>query len=133
MGSDLSYEDLSNRELNENQYKLIREEKIDSLDCYVLEIIPNENLRSEYQKHITWITKDNFLAIKEESYDKSGGLLKQKTFKFQEIKNYHTPVEIFVKNVQKNHQTLLTFENLVLDSGVEDKLFQEKNLKRIPK
>jgi hypothetical protein len=41
--------------------------------------------------------------------------------------------ELHVKNVQRNHQTILKFDNIEVDSGIEDKIFHEKNLKRMPK
>ena len=40
---------------------------------------------------------------------------------------------MFVEDVQKNHSTKLSFEKMELDTNVKDDLFQEKNLKRIPK
>ena len=40
---------------------------------------------------------------------------------------------VYVKDVQKNHSTEVTFEKLEVDSGVKSALFQEKNLKRIPR
>jgi len=49
------------------------------------------------------------------------------------IKKYHILTEVHVTNIQKNHTTSLTFENIELDSGVEDNLFHERYLKRLPK
>ena len=131
MGSDMSYEDMTNRELDEFTYKLLREETLNEQNCYVLEITPKPDLQTEYSRHLTWITKDHLLPIKEKSYDNSGNLLKEKSIEFVKIKEYHTLEKITVKNVQKNHRTILTFENIELDTGVQDKLFQEKNLKRL--
>ena len=133
MGSDMSYEDMTNRELDEYTYKLLREETMEEQNYYVLVIIPKPDLQTEYSKHISRITKDYLLPIKEESFDNSGNLLKEKNIEFVKIKDYHIMEKITVKNVQKNHQTILTFGNIELDTGVKDKLFQEKNLKRLPR
>ena len=40
---------------------------------------------------------------------------------------------IVVKDVQKEHTTRVTFDEIQLDSGLEENLFQEKNLKRMPR
>ena len=40
--------------------------------------------------------------------------------------------EIKVINIQEDHSTNLKFENIELDTGVEDKLFHEMYLKRLP-
>ena len=133
MGSDLSYEDLSNRELDENEYNRLDDEIVDGKDCYVLEILPKKNAKSSYKKHISWIEKSTLMGVKEESFDKRGVLKKEKEYEFQEMKGYHVIKRVYVKDVQKNHSTEVTFSDVKVDSGIDEKLFQEKNLKRIPR
>ena len=132
MGSDMSYEDMTSREIAEYNYKIINNETVNDVKCYVLESTPN-GIKSEYSRHVSWISKDNYLALKEESYDKSGNFLKEKAIEYQLIKGFHIMKKLFVKNVQKNHQTVLEFKDIEINTGIEDKLFHEKNLKRIPK
>ena len=131
MGSDLSYEDMSNRDVNENKYNLLGSELIDNQDCYILEIIPKQNNKSEYSKHIAWINKTNATPIKEDSYDKSGKLLKQKQFHFSKLNEYYIVDTMKVTNIQKNHTTILTFKDIQINTNIKDQIFQEKNLKRI--
>jgi len=133
MGSDMSYEDMTSRELEEYTYSLKENQTIDDIEYYLLESVPNADLDSEYSKHLSWVSKTDLLVTKEESYDNAGRLLKTKAMIFNKLKGYDVPIEMFVKNVQKNHSTKLTFDNLELDSNVEDALFQEKNLKRLPR
>ena len=131
MGSDLSYEDLSNRNINDNTYNLLGNEVIDDQDYHILEIKPKKNTNSEYSKHIAWINKSNILPFKEDSYDKSNKLLKQKYFHFIKINDYHVIDTMKVFNVQKNHNTVLTFKDIKINSNINDNIFQEKNLKRL--
>jgi len=133
MGSDMSYEDMTSKELNEYTYELLGEEKFDDVDCYKVLSIPKPETESSYSKFIGWITKDEYLALKEESYDKNDRLVKVRTIKYVEQKGYIVPEEIFVKNVQNNHSTLLTFDQMELDTNVKNDLYQEKNLKRLPR
>lgn len=133
MGSDMSYEDMTSRELDEYTYKLTGSEKIDNSEYYILESIPNPEIESTYSKHIAWVSKSDYLVMKEESYDNADRLLKTKTIKYKKLKGYDVPIEIYVKNIQKEHSTMLTFDNLELDTNVQDALFQEKNLKRLPR
>tara|TARA_B100000700_G_scaffold310982_1_gene392204 strand:+ start:206 stop:973 length:768 start_codon:yes stop_codon:yes gene_type:complete len=133
MGSDLSYEDMSNRNIEENTYKLLSNELINNEECYVLEITPKSNIKTEYSKHIVWITINEVLPIKEQSYDKSGGLLKEKQFHFSKIDSYHIADTMKVFNIQKQHTTILTFKDVKINTNIDDKIFHEKNLKRILK
>jgi outer membrane lipoprotein-sorting protein len=133
MGSDMSYEDMTSRELEEYTYTLMGSETTDEIEYYLLEAVPDSVLDSEYSKHLSWVSINDLLVVKEESYDNADRLLKTKTIKYRKLKGYDVPIEMYVENVQKNHSTKLTFKNLELDSNVQDALFQEKNLKRIPR
>ena len=133
MGSDMSYEDMTSRELDDYTYNLVGSENIDNIEYYILESIPNTDIKSTYSKHIAWVSKTDYLVLKEESYDKADRLLKMKSIEYTDMKGYTVPVELYVENVQKRHNTRLTFNNMSLDTNVKDELFQEKNLKRLPR
>jgi hypothetical protein len=133
MGSDLSYEDMSSRDLLNNVYNRLEDETVNGKDCYVLEIIPKKEAKSSYTKHISWIEKSTLNGVKEESFDKRGELKKKKEFEFQDMKGYHVMKRVFVDDVQKKHSTEVIFSDIEVDSGINEKLFQEKNLKRIPR
>ena len=133
MGSDLSYEDLSNRDIDDHTYNRIDDEIIDEKSCYVLEVIPNSKVRSSYSKHITWIDKETLMIIKEQSFDRRGALKKKKKFSHSELNGYFVMNRVFVEDVQKNHKTEVSFDELRVDTGISPNLFQEKNLKRLPR
>ena len=133
MGSDMSYEDLSSRQLEEYKFTLIGQEVYDSISCYLLESIPKGETRTEYSRHITWVDSTLLIPLKEESYDKSGQLLKEKYFSYTMIKEYQILKKVQVTNIQKNHSTTIIFDNIELDTGVSDDLFHERYLKRLPK
>ena len=132
MGSDLSYEDMSNRNMSENEYVRLDDETINEIECYVLEITPKNEARSTYSKHISWIAKDGLYGVQEKSFDKRGELKKKKEFTFQKTKIYYVIERIIVEDVQKQHTTEVTFSDILVDSDIDEKLFQEKNLKRLP-
>ena len=129
MGSDMSYEDMTSRNIKEYEYKIIGEEKIDTLDCYILETIPKN--KSDYSKHITWVTKKTILPIKEHSFDNNKAHLKNKHMTYKKIEDYYIVTKLHVENIQKDNQTTLNIDNIIVDSNIHDNVFQEKNLKRM--
>ena len=136
MGSDLSFEDMTNRKLDEYSYKTLEVDipcdfEESSNMCYLLESIPTDS-DSEYSKHITWVEKNTYLSLKEESYDKEGLLLKNKKIEYSLIDDYYIMNELYVKNVQKNHSTLLTINNIKINVGFSDEMFHTKTIKRMP-
>jgi len=133
MGSDLSYEDLSSRELNENDYNRMEDEPVNGIDCYVLEIIPKKEAKSSYTKHVSWIDMSTLTAVKENSFDKRGKLHKTKEFRYGQMGDYQVINRVFVRDTQNQHSTEVMFSDIEVDSGIDENLFHEKNLKRLPR
>tara|TARA_B100000519_G_C14235244_1_gene434421 strand:+ start:1256 stop:1999 length:744 start_codon:yes stop_codon:yes gene_type:complete len=133
MGSDLSYEDMTSRQIEDYNFTIIKEDNINNQDCYVMKSEPKKGIKSEYSKHLTWVTKDKYLPVKEESYDNENKLLKAKSFKYANLNSFDLVSEIFVENMQKKTNTLLKLSNLRVNTNVKDNLFQEKNMKRLPR
>ena len=130
MGSDLSFEDLTNRTISDYNYKIT--DYTDNI--YTLESMPN-NIDSEYGKHVTKVKEieaDIFIAIEEESFDQNNQLLKTKFFSFTKIDSFYVMNKLEVKNVQKNHSTLLTVNDISLNNNFDDLKFVERNLKFLP-
>jgi len=57
MGSDFTYDDLGDRHPSADEHKLLREEKLNGDDCYVVESIPKEE-EYMYSRTVTWIFKN---------------------------------------------------------------------------
>ena len=136
MGSDLSFEDMTNRDVDDYRYKILDDNAScfkgdDIKKCYILESTPNDK-SSEYSKHVSWVDKENYLSYKEESYDKDKILLKKKTIRYSIIDNYSIMNELFVENIQKNHSTLLTVSDIKINMGFTDDIFHTKTIKRMP-
>ena len=132
MGSDLSFEDLSNRELSDYQYRRLDDEEWKNIDCYVLEIFPKKETRSNYEKHFSWISKSDFIILKEHSFNKKGELAKQKEFFYQRIGTFNILNQVNIKNLINKHGTKVVFSDIEINSGLDKNLFHERNLKRIP-
>jgi outer membrane lipoprotein-sorting protein len=132
MGSDISYEDMSNRKRKEYDFNIIGQESLNGSICHILKSIPKEHIQSEYSHHHTWVDTSLLIPLKEKSYDKNGNLLKEKQFSYVKINTYQILNQIQVKNIQKNHSTQLTFDNIMLNLDIKDEIFHERYLKHLP-
>jgi len=134
MGSDLSYEDLTNRTISDYDYNIKSIKNKDLGDSYELESI-SKDIESEYSKHVTKVKEIEpgvFLSYEEYSYDKDNKLLKTKFINFKKIDSYYVMDKLEVKNVQKNHSTLLTVNDISLNNGFKDEKFVQRSLKTLP-
>lgn len=77
-GSELAYEDMEQIHLKDYTWKLIKEEKEQDRDTWVLETHPTERRKAKtsYEKGLLWVDKESFLIVKSESYDRHGSLAK---------------------------------------------------------
>jgi len=133
MGSDITYEDMTSREIKEYTYELLSDSTFDNKECYKVKSKPVNKNNSEYGHIVSWVWKDEWIIVHEKMYDKQGKLLKKKILSnFETIKSYKVFHMLKVENVQKTHSTILKMENIKLDTGIKPEIFHERNLKRIP-
>ncbi|MEA2031751.1 MAG: outer membrane lipoprotein-sorting protein [candidate division Zixibacteria bacterium] len=130
MGSDFTYDDLGDRKPTQDNHKLLREEKVDGEDCFVVESIPKDE-EYMYSRTVSWIIKDKWIGMKKEFYDEDEEHLKTLIVKkYEKIKDYWIILHSQMHNVQKDHTTDMELENVIIDSGIPDRKFTERIMKR---
>ncbi len=130
MGSDFTYDDLGDRKLDADDHALLREEKMNGKDCYVIESISKDE-EYMYTKTITWIDKSNFIGVKKEFYDEDEDLLKVLTIKeYQEISGLLIISNSEMKNVQRNHTTSIVLSDIKINTNIPASTFSERMMMR---
>ncbi|MFQ5455538.1 MAG: outer membrane lipoprotein-sorting protein [Nitrospirota bacterium] len=129
MGSDLTFADMGQRRLDEDNHKLLRIEKYNGEPCYVIASTPKDK-GSIYSKKITWVSKKNSIILKIDYYDRKGELLKIQTINWQSRNGgYWVWNNTHVKNVQTDHKTFYEISKLRINVGLRDNEFTERALK----
>ncbi|MGQ9616098.1 MAG: outer membrane lipoprotein-sorting protein [Spirochaetota bacterium] len=124
MGTDFTYDDMSERKVERDYHELIGEERIDGYDCYVVESKSKNPGDSQYSRAVRWIRKDIWMPVKAELYDKKGQLLKMATWSnIKNIQGYWTAMVTEMKNVQTLHATRLEIKKVVYDEAIPPGLF----------
>jgi hypothetical protein len=131
MGSDFTYEDLGDRKLKDYTYKLLKEETIGDKACWVIESIPKQDVTTDYAKIVSWIWKDDYLAVKEEFYDKKGNLKKVKSIDIQRVDKYWVPSKVTMEDLKSEHKTELLFDQISVDTGLKNEIFDTSYMTRI--
>ncbi|OQX76679.1 MAG: hypothetical protein B6D61_08435 [Bacteroidetes bacterium 4484_249] len=128
-GTDFSYDDMSSFKYAEEYNAKLLETKD---DVYVLELTPKPGIEKDYSKLIMEIRKDNFYPVKINHYDKAGNLWKVLERKKIEKKgNYWISMEMEMKDLKKNHSTKMITDKIEFDTGLSDKVFSKRNLKKV--
>jgi outer membrane lipoprotein-sorting protein len=130
MGSDFTYDDLGDRKVDDDTHTLLREETIDGVDYWIIQSIPKDE-DYMYSKTITWIRKDNYIGLKKEFYDEDDELLKTlKIKKFEKISGFDIITRSEMENIQKNHKTTMTLDNVQINTGISASKFSERMMMR---
>ena len=130
MGSDFTFDDLGDRKINADVHTLLRKETVNEKECYV---IKSESRDEDYMysKTITWIDKTTFIGVKKEFYDEDEELLKiLEIKKVEKLSNLYIITHSEMKNVQKNHSTTITLNNVNINSGISEDKFTERMMTR---
>ncbi|MCK4922242.1 MAG: outer membrane lipoprotein-sorting protein [Bacteroidales bacterium] len=130
MGSDFTYDDLGDRKLEDDTHKLLREETIEGKECYVVESIPVDE-DYMYSKTLVWVNKANFIGVKKEFYDEDEDLLKTLSIKdVKKISDIWVITNSEMKNVQKNHKTIISLKNVEINTSISAAKFSERMMMR---
>ncbi|MGD9141692.1 MAG: outer membrane lipoprotein-sorting protein [bacterium] len=80
MGSDLSYEDITenHRLLDKYEAAVVGSEELDGRDCWVVELNSTAKDVAYYSRKV-WVDKERWLPLREERFARSGKLLKTTT------------------------------------------------------
>lgn len=128
LGSDLTFGDMGQRRLDEDEHKLLREEGYQGTQTYVVESVPKEKT-SIYSKKVSWISKDHWTVLKIDYYDRNSKLLKRQTIEWQTLDSFNVWKKTDVTNVQNGHRTIFEVSDLHVNGGLEDEDFTERSLK----
>ncbi len=130
MGSDFTYDDMGDRNLDEDQHTLLGEESIDGYDCYKIKSIPVDENDDSYTQKTVWVRKDIHMTIKVDYFNDYGHL---KTLQVSDIRQYDSvwiPGSMVMLNHQESHKTELLFEDIVVNENIDDNIFLPATLKR---
>ena len=131
MGSEFAFEDIASQEVEKYTYKYLRDEKLNGIDCFVIERIPAYK-HSGYTRQIGWINKEEYRPEKIVFYDRKNALLKTLTYSgYQKyLDKYWRAETLAMKNHQNEKSTTLTWSNYKFKTGLKDKDFSRNSLKR---
>lgn len=130
MGSDFTYDDMGNRNVDEDEHELLRTELIKDHDCWVIKSTPKDN-GELYSRRILWVRQDNYMVTRVEYYDKQDDIIKElEVNEMRKIGGYWTSTIMTMNNLQRNHKTIISIESIEYDMPVDDNLFTVNALEK---
>ena len=136
MGSDFSYFDMTDRNLEDFDFKLLKETKVRGKDAWMIEATPrNKRVKKEsgYTKSIAIVRKDNYVTVRVINFMRNGKK------KYMDMKKLHKQNGVWVpdemtmttkKGKSTVHKTVLKFSNIKLNKSLKDSMFTTRRLEK---
>lgn len=129
-GTDFSFEDLEERDVNQFDYKLAGDETVDGQACWKIESKPKESKSSQYTSSTLAIRKDIYLLVQIENYskDKLVRRIHYSDVQKQDDIWIGRTMEVFDTNRQSH--TVLKLEKLQYNIPLKEEEFSIEALRR---
>jgi hypothetical protein len=134
MGTDLTYEDITDAKIEQYQYRTVGNDRVNGVACTLIEAIPRERKlveESAYSKTVSCVDVEQSVSVKIDYYDRAGKLFKILTNSgLLRLGKYRRWALSEMADLKRNHKTVLEFGERKLDRGLSDEYFDVNYLER---
>jgi outer membrane lipoprotein-sorting protein len=129
-GTDFSFEDLEERDVDQYDYKMLGEETIDGAPCWKIESRPKQTKSSQFDRSTLWIRKDHYVFWRIENYSKDRLIRRAVYGRLENVQGIWTARTIEMSDLTRNSRTTLDLEKLEYNVPVKDDSFTLQALRR---
>lgn len=130
-GSELSYEDMEKRHIDEYTYTILGKETYAKRMCTVIESVPvpDRAKKSNYSKSLSWVDEPRNIILKTILYNRQGK--KAKRIYYGDIKPVDSilvPHTIVIFNLESLRRTHFIYDKIALNLVVKDEFLTQRTL-----
>lgn len=129
-GTDFSFEDLEERDVDQYEYRLAGEEAIEGAPCWRIEARPRQNKTSQYTLSRMWIRKDNYVPAQYENFVKDQPVRRLQQKDIQNVQGIWTARTLEMTDLRRKSRTVLRMEKLEYNVPLKDDEFTVQALRR---
>lgn len=135
MGTDFTNDDLVKQSsiVVDYTHSLIGDSTIQDLDCYKIELIPNDNAPVVWGRIVIFIDKNEFMQMRTEFYDEDNYLINLMNFyDVKEMGGRVIPTTMEMIPVDSpDKKTLMIYESIEFDIDISEDYFTTQKMKRV--
>ncbi len=129
-GTDFTFEDLEERDVNQYEYSQLGDDALDGAACWQIESIPRASKSSQYSKSILWFRKDNYSLVRIDHYIRDQVVRRMNYVDVRSIQGILTPREIAVRDLRRGTITRLALDKVEYNLPLKDDDFTLPALRR---
>ena len=128
-GTDFSFEDLEERDVNQFDYKLLGDEAIGGESCWKIESQPKPSKPSQYTSSTMWVRKDNYVLARIDNFNKDKLIRRILYTDAENISGIWTPRTVEVFDITKDSRTVLKLDKVEYNVPLKDEAFTRDALR----
>ena len=129
-GTDFSFEDLEERDVDQYDYVLMGVEPLDGIACWRIQSTPRQARASQYTRSMVWIRQDNYAWMRIENFADTRVVRRLVYSDIQNIQGIWTARQLEMADLTRGSRTRLTLEKLQYNLPFNDADFTIQALRR---
>jgi hypothetical protein len=129
-GTDFSFEDLEERDVDQYEYALLGEETVDGAPCWKIQSTPRGSKSSQYTRSIVWVRQDNYAFARIESFIKEQAVRRLSYSNIQNVQGIWTAKQLEMADLRRGSRTRLTLDKLEYNLLLKEEDFTLQAIRR---
>src|SRR3954471_20583884 len=129
-GTDFSFEDLEERDVDQYDYALLGEEAIDDATAWKIQSTPKQSKSSQYTRSIVWIRKDSYALARIENFVKDKLVRRLNYADIQNVQGIWAARQLEMFDLTRGSRTRLTLDKLQYNLPLKEEDFTLQAIRR---
>ncbi len=129
-GTDFTFEDLEERDVDQFDFTLVGDGTIDGAVCWKIQSVPKQAKSSQYTKSIVWVRKDNYASARIESYIKEEAVRRLDYTDIRNVQGVWTAHEMTMNDLRRGSRTRLALDKVQYNVGLKEDDFTLQAIRR---
>jgi hypothetical protein len=129
-GTDFSFEDLEERDVDQYDYSMEGDDTVDGAACWKIQSTPKQSKSSQYTRSLVWIRKDNYAFAKIENFIKAEVVRRLAYSDIRNVQGIWTARQLEMADLRRGGRTRLTLDKLEYDLPLKEDDFTLQAIRR---
>ena len=129
-GTDFSFEDLEERDVDQYDYSMLGDDVVEGMACWKIASIPRQSKSSQYTRSVVWVRKDIYAFARIESYIRDQVVRRLDYGDYQDVQGIWTARRLEMNDLRRGSRTRLTLESLQYNVPTKQEDFTLQALRR---
>lgn len=129
-GTDFSFEDLEERDVDQYEYELSGDELVDNESCWKINSRPRESKTSQYTSSVLWVRKDRYFLVRTENFNKDRLIRRISYNDVDSIDGIWTARRVDVLDNTRSSRTVLILEKVKYNLPMKETDFTRESLSK---